>query len=117
MEARMQGPDSKPGAESFLSPEGKDVYDTVDQHGNDMYLYGYPWDDPDFEWVAFAIADVQRGGKENTFAVAVNIERAWPEGTQEPPGSITELLIVGPGQDLQGNDRAFVVLSAEWVDV
>ena len=117
MEARIEGPDQAPGAESFLSPEGKAAYDTTDRFGSDLYLYGYPWDDPDFEWTAFAITDVQRGGKENTFAVAVNIERANPGGGGEPPASFNELLIVGPGEDLQGGQQDFVVLSSEWVDV
>ena len=117
MEARMQGPDQAPGAESFLSPEGKDAYDQTDQFGNQLYLYGYPWDDPDYRWTEFAVTDVERGGKENTYVVDVNIERATPDGSGEPPASFWERLVVGPGQDLQGQQRDWVVLSAEWVDV
>jgi hypothetical protein len=60
---------------------------------------------------------VERGGKEGSFVIPVNIERAWPTGSAEPPGSITEILIVGRGSNLDGQDREFVVLSSEWVDV
>jgi hypothetical protein len=117
MEARINGPDQAPGAESFLSPEGKRMYDEADRFGNQLYLYGHPWDDPDFRWTSFAITDAQRGGKERTYVVDVNIERSTPDGTGEPPASFWERLIVGPGQDLEGKDRPWVVLSAEWVDV
>jgi hypothetical protein len=117
MDARINGPDRAPGAESFLSPEGKGAYDQTDQFGNQLYLYGYPWDDPDYRWTSFAVTDVQPGGKEYTYVVDVNIERASPDGSGEPPASFWERLVVGPGQDLQGQQQDWVVLSAEWVDV
>jgi hypothetical protein len=116
MDARIKGPDRSPGAESFLSPEGKAQYDQTDAQGNELYVYGYPWDDPDYRWTGFAV-DVQRGGKENTYVVDVNIERATPDGSGEPPASFWERLVVGPGVDLQGQEQDWVVLSAEWVDV
>ena len=117
IEARINGPDKAPGAESFLSPEGKVAYDQTDPQGNQLYLYGYPWDDPDYRWTNFAVTDVQRGGKEHTYVVDVNIERATPDGSGEPPASFWERLVVGPGVDLQGHQQDWVVLSAEWVDV
>jgi hypothetical protein len=121
MWARLDGPNrtspmTAHQAEWYLSPEGKAVYDTTDIHANDLYLYGYPHGDPTFGWIAFGITQIERGGKENSFAVAVHLERYYPNGG-EPPAPFTEILIVGPGQDLEGNDREFVVLSAEWVDV
>jgi hypothetical protein len=100
MDARVE---AERGAEAFLTVEADRLYDG---HEGGLYLYDGDVEggEPETAWASYEVVSIQSPG--DSYQVRVRITTGEFEGAST---SFDEILEVGPGTDVDGTERTYVI--------